>query len=172
MDNEVEQILNEIRERVRHDHAVGTSASSSTNGQGEEAQPLSLKSSVNGGGELETVNNEALNRLSAYLTITSRAWDRLPPVNSNRRGGAARFEVWFKTKLRSMSRWFTWEQVNFNSAVHHALAEALQALSAYQQELAVLRFELAKQAEHSREALARGDRELMTIRAGIEAQKV
>lgn len=173
MGNEVENILREIRERVRKDHSPSAAPSA---GLGRETisedQPLSLASAANGGRELERVNSESINRLSAYLTTTSRAWDRLPPINSDRRGGAARFELWLKTKLKSMSRWFTWEQVNFNSAVHHALAETLQALSAYQQELAVLRFELAKQAEISREKFERGDRELMTIRAGIEAQKV
>lgn len=173
MGNEVENILKEIRERVRKDHSPSAAPAAALGRETvSEAQPLSLASAANGGGELERVNSESINRLSAYLTTTSRAWDRLPPVNSDRRGGAARFELWLKTKLKSMSRWFTWEQVNFNSAVHHALAETLQALSAYQQELAVLRFELAKQAEISREKFERGDRELMTIRAGIEARKV
>lgn len=173
MGNEVEDILNEIRERVRKDHTPSVAPSAAFSSQnGSEAQPLSLNPTVHERGELEQVNNESMNRLSAYLTTTSRAWDRLPPVSSNRRGGTARFELWLKTKLKSMSRWFTWEQVNFNSAVHHALAETLQALSAYQQELAVLRFELTRQAESSRERFELRDRELTTIRAGIEAQTI
>ena len=105
---------------------------------GDQPQALSLSSNVQASGAGERVSSESLNRLSAHLTTTSRAWDRLPPLYSNRRGGTARFELWIKARLKAMSRWFTWEQVNFNSAVHHALAETLHALSAYQQELAAL----------------------------------
>ena len=65
---------------------------------------------------------------------------------SNRKGGAGALELWIKARLKSMSRWFTWEQVNFNSAVHHALSETLNALSAYEQELARLRAELGKES--------------------------
>ena len=68
-----------------------------------------------------------------------------------------------------MSRWFTWEQVNFNSAVHHALSEALQTLSAYQQELAGLRGELSKEGEIWREKFEHSDRELTAVRTGIDA---
>ena len=171
MVNEVENILNEIRERVRKDHQhdeAQAPQSMPVNGSAQHA--LSLNSNVRASGAGERVNSESLNRLSAHLTTTSRAWDRLPPLYSNRRGGPARFELWIKARLKAMSRWFTWEQVNFNSAVHHALAETLHALSAYQQELAALRIELAKQAAESREGLERGNLELTTVRAGIEAQ--
>jgi hypothetical protein len=171
MVNEVENILNEIRERVRKDHQhdeAQTPRSTPVNGGAQQA--LSPNSNVQASGAGERVNSESLNRLSAHLTTTSRAWDRLPPLYSNRRGGPARFELWIKARLKAMSRWFTWEQVNFNSAVHHALAETLHALSAYQQELAALRIELAKQAAESREGFERGNLELTNVRAGIEAQ--
>jgi hypothetical protein len=170
MGNEVENILNEIRERVRQDRRHDEAPASTSAGNNDGRQALSLDSTLNANGELQHVNGESMNRLSAHLTTTSRAWDRLPPLNSNRRGGAARFELWIKARLKAMSRWFTWEQVNFNSAVHHALAETLHALSAHQQELAALRVELAKQAEASREGLERGDRELTTLRGGLEAR--
>jgi hypothetical protein len=39
------------------------------------------------------------------------------------------------------TRWFTWEQVNFNAAVDHALRETLQALSHHEQALVKLRSE-------------------------------
>jgi chromosome segregation ATPase len=170
---EVENILNEIRERVRRDHRHDEApAATSTSGTGGGRQALSINSNPKTSGELERVNSESLNRLAAYLTTTSRAWDRLPPLYSNRKGGAARVEVWLKARLKAMSRWFIWEQVNFNSAVHHALAETLHTLSAYQQELAALRGELAKHAETSREGFEQGKRELAIARAALEDQTV
>ena len=156
--NEVESILNEIRERVRNDQEQSSQVAIP-----DETAKDSLPRPVSTG------HSEMLTRLSAHLTTTSRAWDRLPPLYSNRRGGAARFELWIKARLKSMSRWFTWEQVNFNSAVHHALSETLHALSASQQELAGLRAELREEAETWREKFGRSDRELSALRAGIDA---
>ena len=63
------------------------------------------------------------------MTTTARAWDRLPPVFSNRTGTAGRIEVWIKARLKIFSRWFTWEQINFNAAVHHALGETLKTIT-------------------------------------------
>jgi hypothetical protein len=164
MVNEVENILNEIRERVRTDHEQGRVPVTLVT-QDETAKDSLVHSRAEGG----SGRNESLSRLSAHLTTTGRAWDRLPPMYSNRKGGAARFELWIKARLKSMSRWFTWEQVNFNSAVHHALSESLQALFAYEQELAGLRSELREEGESWREKLERGNRELTALRAGIEA---
>ncbi|HMG74927.1 MAG TPA: hypothetical protein VK582_15610 [Pyrinomonadaceae bacterium] len=171
MVNEVESILNEIRERVRTDYEQNAAKESLAQPHAKSArgyaaqQALSLEFPE----ESEPGNSESLSRLSAHLTTTARAWDRLPPMYSNRQGGAARFELWIKARLKSMSRWFTWEQVNFNSAVHHALSETLQALSAYQQELAGLRGELSKEGESWREKFEHSDRELTALRASIEA---
>jgi len=174
MVNEVESILNEIRERVRTDHehdraAKDSLAYSNAEKASQSAAHQALSPSYKGSAESDLGNNESLSRLSAHLTTTGRAWDRLPPMYSNRQGGAARIELWVKARLKSMTRWFTWEQVNFNSAVHHALAETLQTLSAYQQELASLRGELSKEAESWREKSERNDRELTALRSGIEA---
>ena len=85
----------------------------------------------------------------------ARAWDRLPPLVSNRSGLAARLELWLKRRIRTGTRWFTWEQVNFNAAVHQALGDLLPLLSAYQQELGKLRAQI----------------ELTALRAEIEAQR-
>ena len=161
MVNEVESILNEIRERVRKDHEQGNAPP--TFDLSEHLSPASL---VNPNAENGSGKNESLHRLSAHLTITARAWDRLPPLYSNRKGRAARFELWIKARLKSITRWFTWEQVNFNSAVHYALSETLHALSAYRQELAATRAELSKEAEASRERLERSD---LALAADIEA---
>lgn len=159
MVNEVESILDEIRERVRSEreqsHAAVTLAVSAETAK-DSLVPAKTESGAG--------NSESLSRLAAHLTTTARAWDRLPPLYSNRSGSAARLELWLKARLKSMGRWFTWEQVNFNSAVHHALAETLDTLSAHQQELAELRSE----TENWRERFERSDRELSALRAGIE----
>jgi hypothetical protein len=164
MVNEVESILNEIRERVHADHPetnqtiarAGTEESITSSG----IQPRT---------ESSALDTESLGRLSAYLTTTARAWDRLPPLYSNRTGGAARIELWLKARLKSMSRWFTWEQVNFNAAAHHALSETLHALSAQQQELGAIRAELRRDTEAWRERLERGERELSALRTSIDS---
>jgi small-conductance mechanosensitive channel len=163
MVNEVESILNEIRERVRSDHEPGHPAPVVPAHDARVTNSLVHGQAESGAGE-----SESLSRLSAHLTTTARAWDRLPPLYSNRRGTTARLELWLKARLKSMSRWFTWEQVNFNSAVHHALTETLHALSAHQQELHGLRAELRSETESWRERFERGDRELSALRVSIE----
>lgn len=159
MVNEVERILHEIRDRVRaeEEQRVGSAAFAGT------PEARIANSLVASTAEPRGEDAEALARVSAHLTTTARAWDRLPPVFSNRRGAAARLELWIKVRLKSLSRWFTWEQVNFNSAVHHALSDTLQALSVNTQELARLRMEMDKESNAWREQ----DRE---IRGDLEAQ--
>jgi hypothetical protein len=160
---DVETILNQIRERVVSEenarlpgNAVSTSASSS-NG------------SASGSNQ-----EEALARLSEQLTVTGRAWNRLPPIFSNRRGTLARIELWMKNACRPLTRWFTWEQVNFNRAVHDALSDVTKILMAEAQELAALRAQLS--GEMRREFLAlRSDldsqaTELRTINSNYEAR--
>ncbi|MDX6528635.1 MAG: hypothetical protein QOH41_925 [Blastocatellia bacterium] len=165
MVNEVESILNEIRERVRNDYEQAN-APLTLVASAKDPQPGPSRS-LNGMDDLE--NSEALNRLSAHLTTTGRSWDRLPPLYSNRSGSAARLELWLKSRLKSMSRWFIWEQINFNSAVHHALSETLHALSAQRQDLAGMRAELHTNSEAWRDKFARTDQELSGLRAAIES---
>jgi septal ring factor EnvC (AmiA/AmiB activator) len=165
MVNEVESILNEIRERVRNDYEQAN-APLTLVASAKDPQPGPSRS-LNGMDELE--NSEALNRLSAHLTTTGRSWDRLPPLYSNRSGSVARLELWLKSRLKSMSRWFIWEQINFNSAVHHALSETLHALSAQRQDLAGMRAELHRDSEAWRDKFARTDQELSGLRAAIES---
>lgn len=157
MVNEVESILHEIRERVRAEEekrALAAPPAPSTNVSlvAQHSEPRS-----NGAPVLE--------RMSAHLTTTARAWDRLPPLFSNRRGTAARLELWIKTRCKSLTRWFTWEQVNFNSAVHHALSETLQALTAYADELNRIRADLAKEAGERRAKLEHIEQEMRALRA-------
>lgn len=163
MVNEVESILNEIRARVRADHEPGGIVATAVHN--EPVNGAAAPANTLGG----LAKNESLSRLTAHLTTTARAWDRLPPICSNRKGAAARLELWLKARLKSMSRWFTWEQVNFNSAVHYSLAETLHALSAYQRELDGILSAFRKETAAGHEQFARNGQELAALRANIEA---
>jgi hypothetical protein len=163
VDSEVENILSEIRERVLAEQRAAEASSASnlarpTIGNGGDPAVSRAKGS-------ETAAAETLALIDSYLTTTARAWDRLPPVVSNRTGTLARLELWLKRRLRGGTRWFTWEQVNFNAAVHHALREMLQALSSREQALAKLRSETEtrqKEVEHQTETNAARLSELVT----------
>jgi hypothetical protein len=167
MVSEVESILNEIRANVR-------SAQAEAAGRGLDAPDApdetpaddSLVPSSNG----NSAANKSLARISANLTTTARAWDRLPPVFSNRSGTTARLELWIKARFKSLANWFTWEQVNFNAAVHHALSETLESLSAQEQQLRALKGELRRTAEDRRIELDRSERALQALRDSLEAQ--
>jgi hypothetical protein len=102
-DEEVERVLLEIRQR------------------------LSVEAGSDEEGERE---REELARIEACLGVAERARDRLPPVSSERRGWLGRLEVWTKRRLRRATHWFTWEQINFNSAVIDALRSAHALLAA------------------------------------------
>lgn len=153
-ETEVASILREIRERVLsqqragHDVARSSKRSSMTSG-GNGAGDSALAGPQDGG----SFAGESLALLNSCLTTTARTWDRLPPLVSNRSGLSAKLELWLKRNLKRATRWFTWEQVNFNAAVHHALRDVLQVLSAYEQELARLRAQIEGEAEARRSGL-------------------
>src|SRR5947207_9455216 len=159
MVSEVENILVEIREHVRAEEEAKRAAS------GDRAT-LEQPAASPGG----LTSPESLAHLSAHLTTTARAWDRLPPVMSNRTGMTARIELWIKRRLKKLGHWFTWEQVNFNSAVHHALVETEQTLSRQAQELAGLRAALAGESETRGNELAQKEKEIQTLRSAIDEQ--
>jgi len=96
----------------------------------------------------------AANNGYAGLAVMARAWDRLPPVVSNRTGTLARFELWIKGKFRTSLRWFTWEQVNFNSATYQTLLEVVESLKAYEQQLAEIRRALDAEREELKQLSA------------------
>src|SRR5256886_11487454 len=125
MVNDVETVLREIRERV-----IAENESSASVAVVSSASP-SLDTDL----QADSNHSATLDRLSAQLAITTRAWDRLPPLVSNRSGALRRIEISIKKAIRPLTRWFTWEQVNFNAAVHHALLEALAMLRMQEQEL-------------------------------------
>jgi len=134
-DTEVENILREIRERVyAEQEAAAATHSAGDNGATTQQDH-----------ELEPVGS--LPRLESYLSTTARAWDRLPPVVSNRSGTSARIELWLKRHFKRATRWYAWEQINFNAAVHHALSDIVQLLSANQETIQNLRQQLREQRQ-------------------------
>jgi tryptophan 2,3-dioxygenase len=143
---DVETILKEIRNRVVSD-VRANEANAGTEATSNGSLP-------------QTNQNESLTRVTAHLAVTGRAWDRLPPVFSNRHGTLARLELWLKRKSKSLTRWFTWEQVNFNRAVKDALSDVIEILKAEAQELAILRGQLTHEMH----------RQFTTLRAGADDQ--
>jgi hypothetical protein len=135
-DTEVEETLREIRERV-----LATAPARVT----EHAH---VSTTTRNGGGVDSPSaqgvdaTDALARMDANLSTTARAWSRLPPVLTYRRGALARFELWLKRLVKRAVHWFTWEQVNFNSAAHNALGDARAALDAQGRALAHLSEEL------------------------------
>lgn len=160
VDEEVENTLREIRERVRRtaeQEAPAEEAISSPN-----VSNTTKNTSVIGASETTA-------RIDAYLTTTARAWDRLPPLVSNRSGGLARLELWVKRRFKQATRWYSWEQINFNAAVHHALRDTLDALLDLENQIRQERAELSAEIE-SRARLS--ELELSTLKSEIESQRM
>ena len=163
VDEEVEIVLREIRDRVLSVPPPEQTRSTAGNGAGD---------SVIRGDEGNVTASASLPRIRSYLTTTGRAWDRLPPMLSNRRGTAARLELWLKARLKSLTRWFTWEQVNFNAAVHHALRDSIEALSDYQRALEILREQMGTESEARRVALEQHQTKTNKLHAELEAWRI
>ncbi len=144
-DTEVEDVLREIRVRVRgqslarraDDEGAATAAVARDVVTPEAVTAPASSSSWS------SLDDGARARLEANLATTGRAWNKLPPLMSYRGGWLARLELWLKRQVKRATHWFTWEQVNFNSATHHALRDALAALSVYEQHIAALEREIA-----------------------------
>ncbi len=172
-ETEVESILREIREQVlAQQHSV-------------QPGPTPLANAGNGNSESEAIARVGSNScleddlalFKSHLTITARTWDRLPPLVSNRSGSSAKLELWLKRLLKRASRWFTWEQVNFNASVHHALEGLPALLSALEQEIARQRQQI-KSLQDSQFVTTEQHRldlqplgELGTLRADLERQQ-
>lgn len=166
-ETDVEIILREIRERVlAEQRSVKTSELTSPGDaldNGNHPTGLTMASESEAAEKLAVINS--------YLVTLARAWDRLPPVVSNRSGLSAQIELWLKRHLKRATRWYAWEQVNFNANVHLAIRDILVVLTDYQQELERLR---AHQAAH--EAARQADfekqqSEIDTQRAELEIQR-
>ncbi|HZB45158.1 MAG TPA: hypothetical protein VE360_07940 [Pyrinomonadaceae bacterium] len=133
-DTEVENVLREIRERVRAEsatHAPLTTGATAALDEGDGGDSP--------GAHVAGAASAALARMEANLATTERTWNRLPPLVSNRTGWPARLELWAKRKIKRAAHWFTWEQVNFNSSVYHALRDAVAALTDHERRLAETR---------------------------------
>ena len=156
-DTEVENILREIRERVYAEQEALASHSTGVNGGGTSQENAGLQPA------------ESLPRLESYLTTTARAWDRLPPVISNRSGATARLELWLKRQFKRATRWYAWEQVNFNAAVHHALGDIAQLLSSHEKTIEHLREERETRQAELQQLIAEQRRTIDNINArGLE----
>lgn len=150
-DREVEDTLREIRE-----HVLAESARA-----GAESRPAAhteepVMSAGNGAAHMTHADGrtgESLARMQANLATTERAWSRLPPLMSNRRGWTAQFELWMKRQIKRAAHWFTWEQINFNSAVHHALGDVRETLAAHDRALAQAQSDLASLHASLRDSL-------------------
>ncbi len=118
-DMEVAEVLREIRERVRAEAMTAHNSLSTSTQNGHSAATVEA--------------TDALSQFEANLSVTERAWDKLPPLLSYRHGITKRIELWLKRCIKRATHWFTWEQVNFNAAANNALRNALVILRAYEQ---------------------------------------
>ena len=159
-DTEVENILREIRERVYAEQEAAAAAHSAGDNGATTQQNRGLEPAG------------SLPRLESYITTTARAWDRLPPLVSNRSGTTARIELWLKRYFKRATRWYAWEQINFNAAVHHALSDMVQLLSANQETIQNLREQLRVELGTLRTQLAEQRLECAAIIAAIESRAV
>lgn len=150
-DIEVENTLREIRERVLATAPARAAEHAPVNTLAQNG--VGAPPSTQGGDA-----TDALARMDANLSTTARAWSRLPPMLTNRRGALARLELRLKRLIKRAAHWFTWEQVNFNSAAHNALGDARAALYAHERALSNLREELGRVRE-----------ELTGLRAEVES---
>src|SRR5947209_3724940 len=170
VDQEVENTLREIRVRVIAESAQASAVARHSSSAAQDSASVTDASGVGSSDEArDGAGVEALARLQANLSTTERAWSRLPPVLSYRRGLAARVELWLKRQFKRAAHWFTWEQVNFNSAAHQALSDARDVLAAHEQALSALRDALWHQQAEAESNAARVS-ELQARLAGAEAR--
>ncbi len=150
VDQEVADILAEIREKVRaNSNAASRTSNALTSPQ--SLTPLDIEPQLDTNG-------------FAGLTVLSRAWDRLPPLVTNRTGTLARLDLWLKRKLKSALRWLTWEQVNFNAATHQTFIEVIDALQQQKVFLSKLQEQMIAEFQDTREKLESHQHKLETQR--------
>ena len=143
VEEDVESVLREIRERVRAQaptvpgHVSDSHQSFLDREDSTDVAPL-------------TSATDALARLELNLATTERTWNRLPPLVSNRRGWISRVELRIKQYLKRATHWYTWEQVNFNSAMKDALREIAAALAIHDQHFMKAQEEINAHNQHLR----------------------
>jgi len=151
VDQEVEDILRQIRDSVRAEERMNLNT------------PTAPTSS-----NLDLTGNTPAPQTYPNVSTMARAWDRLPPVISNRSGVVASFELWFKSILKRGSRWFTWEQINFNAAVHHTVREMIGTLAVHEQQISALKMQLE---EAKAQLLQQSEEQRINFQNVIEGQK-
>jgi hypothetical protein len=125
---DVEKTLAEIRERVRAQIRQQTAMSQARSEDPAPSRP----------------NEVRLESLRANLSIIERSWNKLPPLMSYRRGLLAHVELGLKRLVKKATHWFTWEQVNFNSANAKSMRDVVAVLSEHENELIELRRQLQR----------------------------
>lgn len=110
-----------------------------------------------------------LDRLRANLVIARRAQDQLPPVTSYRHGPIAKIELWLKRGLKRITRWFTWEQANFNAATYESFHATLAILARLEQNISDLRDQIDANSANgagdgvTKERLVNVEKKLQTV---------
>jgi hypothetical protein len=155
VDQEVVDILAEIRQRV---------ASAQANGPASEARPQVSPQSA-------PPDSVLAKRTFASLSVLDRAWNRLPPLVSKRTGTSARFELWVKSKLKLALRWLTWEQINFNAATRQTFIELIEALAAYEQQMELRHNELTTMRDEFLREMTGQQSELNTQRSLLRSHQ-
>jgi len=171
-DPEVETALREIRERVRAEAAALSAAAPPLRAGAGDAPAVTAagaRAEAAGAGR-ESFAADALARLEANLATTGRAYSKLPPLVSYRRGFAARLELFIKRLISRATHWFTWEQVNFNAGAHHALGDAHAALAAHERTLAAVKSDLFAVRDELRGALGQALAAAEADRARLDEQ--
>lgn len=123
--------------------------------------------------------NGDLDRLRAGVVTARRAQDRLPPVTTYRRGFVARLDLWVKRKLKTATRWFTWEQANFNAATVTSLESTARLLAQLEADLSDLRSSIQSHELAERDGsvavvdarLAKLESSVQTLLTEIEAER-
>jgi len=118
---------------------------------------------------LGSINGD-LDRLHAAVVNARRAQDQLPPVTTYRRGFVARLELWVKGKLKNATRWFTWEQANFNAATVTSLESTQRLLAQLEAGLSDLRSSLhGHEFTESDRSIADIDGRLAKLESSVES---
>ena len=119
-----------------------------------------------------------LDRLRANLVIARRAQDQLPPVTSYRHGPIAKIELWLKRGLKRITRWFTWEQANFNAATYESFHATLAILARLEQNISDLRDQIDRNAANgagdgvTKERLVNIEKKLQTVISDNESHSL
>lgn len=153
VDQEVVDILSDIKQRVQA--AQKQPETTITAGDSRKPAPVLID----------------IKHRYASLSVLARAWNRLPPLVSNRKGSSARLELWFKGKLKRALKWITWEQVNFNAATHQTFLDLIETLGTQEQRLQSLQQELLGELSELNAAKAEITRDLNSQRTELALRR-